>query len=157
MANGHGGYRRPEHPAPVSGPGKLSRRTDGRQPQMIASGGDYGDRQEMQQIQSGAPMNGDLGSGGMSAQPGAATGGMPDLSQLVPLDADSQRPAEDIMAGMSGGAGAGPSVLNMPSPLTDEQRARLRHFLPVLVILASRDDADQNTRRLVRQLRAELG
>lgn len=156
MADGHGGYRRPEHPAPVSGPGKLSRRTDGRQPQMIASGGDYGDRQEMQQIQSGAPMNGDLGSGGMGAA-GAAPAGGPDLSQLVPLDADTQRPMEDVMAGMSGGMGAGPSVAGMPSPLTDDQRARLRHFLPVLVVLASRDDADQNTRRLVRQLRAELG
>lgn len=152
---GHGGYRRPSNPAPVSGPGSLSRRTDGRQPQMVAAGGGYGDRKEMQQIQAGAPMNGDLGSGGMSAAAGAPAG--PDLSQLVPMDADSQRPTEDIMAGMSGGMGAGPSVPNMPSPLTDDQRERLRSFLPVLVVLASRDDADQNTRRLVRQLRAELG
>lgn len=150
MADGHGGYRRPTHPAPVSGPGKLSRRTDGRQPQMIASGGDYGDRQEMQQIQSGAPMSGDLGSGGMAAQG-------PDLSNIVPLHADTQRPMEDITAGMSGGLGPGPSVANMPSPMTDDQRERMRKFLPVLVILASRDDADPNTRRLVRQLRAELG
>lgn len=151
----HGGYRRPAHPAPVSGPGRLSRRTDGRQPQMIASGGDYGERQAMQQIQSGAPMSGDLGSGGMSAQ--GAPMGLPDPSSLTPMDADTQRPNEDLFAGMSGGPGAGPSVANMPSPLTDEQRQRLRSFLPVLVILASRDDADPNTRRLVRQLRAELG
>lgn len=155
MADGHGGYRRPSNPAPVSGPGKLSRRTDGRQPQMIASGGDYGDRQEMQGLQAGAPMNGDLGSGGMAAGGGAPVG--PDLSQIVPMGADSQRPNEDIFAGVSGGPGAGPSVANMPSPLTDEQRARLRSFLPVMVILASRDDADPNTRRLVRQMRAELG
>lgn len=156
MADGHGGYRRPTNPAPVSGPGALSRRTDGRQPQMIASGGGYGDRQEMQSIQAGAPMSGDLGSGGMAAGGAPAAPGV-DPSQLVPLDADSQRPLEPITAGMSGGLGAGPSVLNQPSPLTDDQRERLRHFLPVLVILASRDDADQNTRRLVRQLRAELG
>lgn len=157
MADGHGGYRRPAHPAPSSGPGRLSRRTDGRQPQMIAPGGDYGDRQQMQQIQSGAPMSGDLGSGGMAAGAAGGAPAGPDLSQLVPMDADTQRPAEDIFAGMPGGPGAGPSVLNMPSPLTDEQRERLRRFLPVLVVLASRDDADQNTRRLVRQLRAELG
>lgn len=155
MANGHGGYRRPEHPAAVSGPGRLSQRTDGRQPQMIASGGGYGDRQEMQSIQAGAPMSGDLGSGGVAAG-GAAAPGI-DPSQLVPLNADSQRPMEAITAGMSGGLGPGPSVLNQPSPLTDDQRERLRRFLPVLVVLASRDDADQNTRRLVRQLRAELG
>jgi hypothetical protein len=77
---------------------------------------------------------------------------MPDPSTLTPLDADTQRPMEDIMAGMNGGAG-----LATPSPLTDDQRERLRRFLPVLVVLASRDDADRNTRRLVRQLRAELG
>lgn len=157
MANGHGGYRRPEHPAAVSGPGRLSQRTDGRQPQMIASGGGYGDRKEMQSIQAGAPMSGDLGSGGMAAGAVPGGAGMPDPSQLVPLSADSQRPMEPITAGMSGGLGPGPSVLNQPSPLTDDQRERLRHFLPALVILASRDDADQNTRRLVRQLRAELG
>ena len=97
-------------------------------------------------------MSGDLGSGGMAA---GAMG--PDLSQLVPLDADTQRPMEDITAGMTGGMGAGPSIAGMPSPLTDDQRERLKRFLPVLTILASRDDADQNTRRLVRQLRAELG
>jgi len=124
---------------------------------MIAPGGDYGERQAMQQIQGGAPMSGDLGSGGMAASAGAPPAAGPDLSQLVPMDADTQRPMEDVMAGMSGGPGAGPSAPNMPSPLNDEQRARLRKFLPVLVVLASRDDADQNTRRLVRQLRAELG
>ena len=125
---------------------------------MIAPGGDYGDRQAMQQIQAGAPMSGDIGSGGMAAGAGAAGAPAgPDLSQLVPMDADTQRPMEDVFAGVSGGPGAGPSAPNMPSPLTDDQRARLRSFLPVLVVLASRDDADPNTRRLVRQLRAELG
>lgn len=154
MADGHGGYRRPAHPAPVSGPGALSRRTDGRQPQMVAPGGDYGDRKEMMQMQAGAPMSGDIGSGGMAAGVGMA---LPDPSQLIPLNADSQRPDEPVTAGISGGLGAGPAGMSMPSPLTDQQRARLKNFLPVLVVLASRDDADPNTRRLVRQLRAELG
>jgi hypothetical protein len=34
MANGHGGPRTPANPAPVSGPGALSKRTDGAQPKM---------------------------------------------------------------------------------------------------------------------------
>jgi hypothetical protein len=123
---------------------------------MVASGGDYGERKEMTGIQAGAPMSGDLGSGGMAASAQAPAPG-PDLSNIVPMGADSTRPNEDIFAGVSGGPGAGPSIAGQPSPLTDEQRARLRNFLPVLVVLASRDDADQNTRRLVRQLRAELG
>jgi hypothetical protein len=55
--SGHGGYRRPANPAPVSGPGQHSRRTDGKQPVMQGAGnGDYGDEQAMQQIQGGAAM-----------------------------------------------------------------------------------------------------
>jgi hypothetical protein len=124
---------------------------------MVASGGDYGDRKEMQGLQGSAPMSGDIGSGGMAVDQAVPGGGLPDLSSIIPMGADSQRPMEDIFAGVSGGPGAGPSVPGMPSPLTDEQRQRLKNFLPVLVVLASRDDADPNTRRIVRQLRAELG
>jgi len=151
----HGGYRRPTNPAATTGPGRLSRRTDGRQPISDLPDAGYGENKEYRAMQAGAPMNGDIGSGGVAAGGPAAPG--PDLSQLIPFGADSQRPMEDIFAGMSGGPGAGPSTLGGPSPLTDDQRARLRAFLPALVVLASRDDADQNTRRLVRQLRAELG
>ena len=44
MPNGHGGYRKPEHPAPASGPGRLSKRTDGGPGQKLANytGLDYG-------------------------------------------------------------------------------------------------------------------
>jgi hypothetical protein len=51
------GYRRPANPAPVSGPGSHSRRTDGKQPVMTGTGnGSYGDEQAMEQIQAGAAM-----------------------------------------------------------------------------------------------------
>jgi hypothetical protein len=151
----HGGYRRPTNPAPVSGPGRLSRRTDGRQPTQDLPNAKYGENAAFRQAQMAAPMNGDIGSGGMAA--GAAPAPGPDLSQIVPLDAPTQRPDQPITAGMSGGPGAGPAVPNRPSPLTPEQAERLRAYLPVLITLASRDDADPNTRQLVRQLRAELG
>lgn len=141
MADGHGGYRRPEHPAPVSGPGALSKRTDGRQPTMDLPNAKYGENAAFRDAQQAAPMS--------------ETG--PDLSQIVPLDAPTQRPQEPITAGLSGGPGAGPSVPNRPSPLTEEQRARLRAYLPALVVLASRPSADANTKQLVRQLRADLG
>ena len=45
MAEAHGGYRQPSSPAPVSGPGALSKRTDGNAPSQAAryiSGGDNG-------------------------------------------------------------------------------------------------------------------
>lgn len=153
MANGHGGYRRPTQPSPVSGPGALSRRTDGQQPTRDLPNAKYGENEAFRQAQMAAPMNGDIG-GAMPAG-GAPMG--PDPSQLIPLGAESQRPDEPITAGMSGGPGAGPAVPNRPSTLTPDQAERLRAYLPVLITLASRDDADPNTRQLVRQLRAELG
>lgn len=56
-----GGRRQPTNPAPVSGPGALSARTDGgpgnaRQPLRVAGGGDYGERQAAEQLQAAAPM-----------------------------------------------------------------------------------------------------
>lgn len=140
MADGRGGYRRPANPAPVSGPGALSQRTDGRQPTMDLPNAKYGENAAFRDAQQAAPMS---ESG-------------PDLSQIVPLGAPTERPDEPISAGLSGGPGAGPSIPNTQSPLTEEQRARLRSYLPALVVLASRPDADANTRQLVRQLRADL-
>lgn len=154
MANGHGGYRRPANPAPVSGPGALSKRTDGRQPVRPMPNAKYGESAAFEQAQAGAPMSGDIG-GGMPSGGGAAMG--PDPSTLVPLNAESQFPDQPVTAGLSGGPGGGPMVPNRPSPLTPEQRDRLRSYLPALVLLASRDDSDANTRQLVRQLRGELG
>jgi hypothetical protein len=60
MANGHGGPRTPSSPAPVSGPGALSKRTDGgpgaKQPVRVPTGGAYGDATQLAQAQAGAPM-----------------------------------------------------------------------------------------------------
>ena len=61
MANGHGGYRRPTNPAPVSGPGALSRRTDGRQPTRSLPNAKYGENAAFEAAQGAAPMSGDLG------------------------------------------------------------------------------------------------
>lgn len=130
MANGHGGYREPTNPAPVSGPGALSQRTDG------ALHG---------------PVPGTVGPDGQAAAPVG-----PDLSQLTPFGAPSERPDESIMAGMSGGPGAGPSVA--PAPVMDAKTAeRLQSYLPVFIMLASSPDADPATKQYVRQLRGELG
>lgn len=154
MAGSHGGYRRPSNPAPVSGPGALSKRTDGRQPTRALPDAKYGEQQAYQAAQQAAPMSGDIGgsipsSGGMTP---------PDLSQIVPFGAPSQRPDEPITAGMPGGLGAGPAYGQPQQPtMTPETAARMRSYLPVLIQLASREDSDPNTRQFVRQLRAELG
>lgn len=128
MANGHGGYRQPTNPSPVSGPGALSRRTDG---PMHAP------------VPGSAPMQGPAGPVGV------------DPSGLTPLDAPSTRPDESVFSGVSGGPGGGPATI--PSPLTEEDAERLRSYLPALIFQASMPSASPAFKQYVRQLRGELG
>lgn len=83
-----GGYRKPANPAPVSGPGKLSRRTDGAQPVMNMTGGTYGENKALREMQSAAPM----------AQVQA-------VQPVTDIFAPTQRPDEPVTAGMPFGAG----------------------------------------------------
>jgi hypothetical protein len=108
MANGQGGYRQPSNPAPVSGPGALSKRTDGgavegmTQPPKYMAGLGYGKGGNMEQ-QSSAPMQGN---------------DIPSMSTpVVPLTAPTSRPQEPITQGVDFGPGAGSEALiNMPTP-----------------------------------------
>ncbi len=84
-----GGYRKPANPAPVSGPGKLSRRSDGAQPVMDMTGGKYGENKALREMQSAAPM----------AQQQNAT------NPVTGLFEPTQRPEEPITAGMPFGEG----------------------------------------------------
>lgn len=78
----------PTSPAPVSGPGALSQRTDGgpgseSQPIRVASGQPYGDRQALEGQQQSAPLPVAQTGGGPSPGPGAAVpGGMPSVEGL---------------------------------------------------------------------------
>lgn len=104
-----GGYRQPSNPAPISGPGALSQRTDGgategmTQPAQYISGLPYGQGQATYDQQTSAPMAG---------SPFSA----PDI---VPLTATSTRPREPITSGIEQGAGVGSEALmNLPEPDT---------------------------------------
>lgn len=115
-----GGYRRPENPAPVSGPGSMSRRTDGQGP-MYMSGGEYGEGQEMMDLQNSAPMSKTetvrpRRGGGRAAAPAGQ-------AEVTPLFAPSQRPDEPITAGMP----FGPGPNSLPEP-----RGALSEALSVL-------------------------
>lgn len=142
MANGHGGYRRPSNPAPVSGPGKLSRRTDG-QPIMEAPGGDYGDRQELTQLQQAAP----LASG--PAAPQAAPG--IDLSGVVPLGVPSGQPDVPVTSGADAGAGPGMDALGLPDSKSADAQY-LAKWLPAYITQASRADAPPGLVAYVKKL-----
>jgi len=96
-----GGYRQPSNPAPVSGPGALSKRTDGgaidgmTQPQQDYTGFAYGENKELADQQSGARLAGDP---------------FP-MADITPLSAPTQRPNEPITAGINFGPGPGTEAM----------------------------------------------
>jgi len=75
----------PQNPAPVSGPGALSQRTDGgpgsdTQPIRVAAGGPYGQRQELEGAQQAAPLPVAPGPG--PSMSGAPPRAMPNVDSL---------------------------------------------------------------------------
>ena len=114
-----GGYQRPNNPAPVSGPGAQSKRTDGKventQAAKYLAGGDYGDGGLMG-IQQGAPMSASVGAmGKLNASTNYPGGQYSPQEQVVPLTAPSQRPNEEVTHGAAAGPGGGNEVLGLPS------------------------------------------
>jgi hypothetical protein len=146
-----GGYRQPGSPAPVSGPGAMSKRTDGpqgggSQPVRTPSGGQYGDRQDLQQLQQAAPV---------AASPGGDVG----APEAAPVDANvigfgqpTQQPDTPVTAGAASGDGPGPEALGLPNQ-PDEDMRRLVAYLPVFEHMANQAGSSKAARNLVRQLK----
>lgn len=134
-----GGYQRPTNPAPVSGPGSLSRRTDGGPAQALTElpNARYGEGSEYMSLQQGAPL--------AAAQPSPATqqaapnladpnvdplaalaSGMGQYDLPTPLAAPTQRPDEPITAGAPLGLGADPAPeVAMPSNRVSDLLGRM--------------------------------
>ena len=104
MADNRGGYRKPENPAPMSGPGALSQRTDGGPAQgaKYISGLPYGQGQETYNQQTAAPM-----------AAGQAMPSAPTLPPMLSLNDETQRPDEPLTAGIDIGEGPGSEVMNV--------------------------------------------
>ena len=104
MARGRGGNQPPERPAAVSGPGSLSRRTDGgpgsdTQPVRVPTGGRYGEAKALREQQQGAPLpdrshTPPAGGGGASVSPAAAA--------PAGVFGPTNRPGESPTAGAAG-------------------------------------------------------
>lgn len=111
MAERQGGMRRPQNPAPVSGPGQLSQRTDGGPQQVLSdvSGLAYGENQGMEDLQAAAPMS---ASGQVTPRAtrrgGAGRAAQRAATPMVPLMSPTQRPEEPVTAGAPFGPGPGP-------------------------------------------------
>lgn len=125
MAEQQGGYRRPSSPAPVSGPGALSRRTDGQGAKYI-SGGEYGEGQEMMDLQTSAPMSKAPAPPRPSRSRGAGQIVQEEM-RPTPLFAPTERPDEPITAGAPFGPGPGPVQTSQPAQTVAESIAK---FLP---------------------------
>lgn len=133
------GYQQPTNPAPVSGPGAMSQRTDGgpadRQPTMLAPGGNYGDRQAMADLQGSAPM---------SASPSAPP---------VPFTAPTQRPDEPVTSGAAAGEGPGPEVLGLGQSISNDTR-KMKTMIPLLEQVANSDPDYKAMRMFVQYLKS---
>jgi len=146
-----GGRRTPRNPAPVSGPGQLSRRTDGGPQQAPArmSGMDYGDNQALEEIQGSAPM-----SASQSAMsPRARAREAAQMPSATPLFADTQRPDEPLTAGAPFGPGAGESVPPGRMEMAQQDARMLAKYLPSLMSMAEAPETPDGFRRFVRHLR----
>ena len=159
MADGHGGYRAPANPAPVSGPGSLSRRTDGgpgksngRQPVAELPDAAYGEQAAFRSIQQGAPIQ------KVEPPTGGAPGGAPQAGALPPpLDAPTGRPGEPVTSGVDIGAGPGSDSLGLfdPSAASAEDiMSALRYRQTLQYMVDSDPQASPLTRAMIRYLRS---
>jgi hypothetical protein len=144
-----GGYQRPSNPAPVSGPGALSKRTDG-QPIRVPTGMPYGEAGALEQLQRSAPLAASPG-GNTPVPPGAAPS--QGAANVTPFGAPTQQPATPVTAGAALGPGPGTDALGLPNPPSDDMQA-LMNYLPVLEFMANQPGASAAARNLVRDLKS---
>lgn len=141
-----GGYRKPGNPAPVSGPGALSRRTDGR----VAEGFSYGMNKQINEQAASAPM-----AKAPQPRPASASKMMSasPLPPVTPITAETMDPNDPITNGVPVGPGAN-SIPGLPSgPVQDPDINMIRDYYPMLEFWASQPGTSQATKDYVQYLR----
>ena len=140
-----GGYRKPGTPAPVSGPGALSKRTDGR----VAEGFAYGMNKQINEQAAGAPMA--KAASPMAARPMNVA---PQLPPVTPITAETERPDELVTSGVDGTPGPGSEALMLPDRSDSEMEFKrsIEAYYPVLNYIASRPNTSPDTRRVLASL-----
>lgn len=140
-----GGYRKPSNPAPVSGPGALSRRTDGgpgsKQAMKEIRTGKYGESKKLMEQQQGAPM-----AGNPTPSPAVRA------PKVTPLFAPTERPQEPVTEGLPFGPGSN----TPPIQLSTNKATVVGKYLPTLESMASRDDVPDSFRAFVRAVKANM-
>ena len=148
-----GGYQKPSNPAPVSGPGALSQRTDGGPAQApmympgMKSMGSTG-REQMAQQQGAALYKAPTSGSAMSSI-------MDNLPPLTAIDAPTELPDQPIADGTTAFGGAGPEGLNLPRQEdTSIDKQRLMSYLPALESAANMPNASMAFKNYVRLVRS---
>lgn len=148
----------PQSPAGVSGPGPLSKRTDGGPAQALKDLPDakYGENSQFQSLQQGASLSASPTPQGQaqSFDPNSLPAN-PAAGQVTPLSAPTARPDEPVTSGASMGAGPGPSALG-PTPMQTEAQtvSKVSQSMPYFEMLANMNNADPSTRLFVNLLGA---
>lgn len=147
----------PQNPAGVSGPGALSKRTDGGPAQALKDLPDakYGENSQFQSLQQGASLSASPSPQGQ-AQPFDANALPPNpaASQVVPLSAPSGRPGEPVTSGAAMGAGPGTeAIAGQPQQAAQQDIGKLSQSLPFFEMLANMPDANPSTRMLVNMVK----
>lgn len=149
---GKGGYQPPARPAPVSGPGALSQRTDGGpgQPIRVPTGGSYGEATNLESLQQAAPLAGTSGGSVPSLLGGLS------LPEGVGFDQGTQQPGTPVTDGAALGPGAGLESLGI-TQAEDADLQQLVNYLPVFETMANVPGSSKSARNLVRELKAYAG
>ena len=134
-----GGYRKPGTPAPVSGPGALSRRTDGR----VAEGYAYGMNKQINEQAAAAPL---AKVAKAVARPMNVAPSQPPITTLTE---PTMFPDDPVTSGINMGAGPGSEALMLPSNANNnaEFDKSIASYYPVLSYIASRPNTSAETRR----------
>lgn len=118
----------------VSGPGKLSKRTD------LPGDGTYGSRKDINEIKSGAPL-------AKAASPEMYR--LPSASKVVPLTQETQYPDQPITDGLSVGPGY------TPPPAISDKYAMIRKYMSKLDTMAAQPDAPESFKLFLNFVKSE--
>lgn len=146
----------PSRPAAVSGPGPMSRRTDGGAAQALMDLPDarYGENSQFQSLQKGAALSASPSPAGQGTSPGDLPPN-PAANSVIPFSAPSGRPDEPVTSGANLGAGPDASSLGIqPGQVEQQDLGKVAKSLPILEMLANQPDALPSTRLMVNLLKA---
>lgn len=150
----------PKKPAVQSGPGALSQRTDGgpasKQAVRYMAGGDYGDGQDMINIQSSAAM---AQAAPVRSVPPSAIAQAASGQEIIPLNAPTTEPGQPVTHGADGGPGPGMDSLGLNTGDVLQNNAfkeQLASYMPALMFIANRETTSPETRNIIRQLRENM-